>query len=259
MSEFQIHFEQAGEGTPLLLIHGFPFDHRTWDGQLKALSSRARVITPDLAGFGESPAGEPPYSVQRYAEDCVAVLDGLDINEPVVVGGLSMGGYIALAFVRHFPERVAGLLLASTRAGADSQEGRANRDKAIADVKANGVAQFVEGMHPKLLAPSSYETKPEVAARLKGIMLNASEAGVVGALQAMRDRPDATEELAQIEVPALVVHGEEDGVIPISEAEAMAAALPYADLVRIADAGHLPNMEQPMAFNEAVEAFLGRI
>ena len=259
MTDFELHFDQSGSGTPLLLIHGFPFDGRSWEGQLKALSGQAHVLAPDLPGFGDSPAGEPPYTVERYAEDCVAVLDGLDITEPVVVGGLSMGGYIALAFVRHFPERVAGLLLASTRPGADSEEGKANRDKAIAEVKAKGVAALVEGMHPKLLAPSTYETKPEVAARLKGIMLNASEAGVVGALQAMRDRPDATEELAQIEVPALVIHGEEDGVIPISEAEDMAAALPYAELVRVADAGHLPNMEQPQAFNEAVEAFLGRI
>lgn len=259
MTDFELHFEQSASGTPLLLIHGFPFDSRSWDKQLSALSGQAQVITPDLPGFGDSPAGEGPYSVQRYAEDCVAVLDGLDITEPVVVGGLSMGGYIALAFVRHFPERVAGLVLASTRPGADSDEGKANRDKAIADVQANGVAAFVEGMHPKLLAPSSYETKPEVAARLKGIMLSASEAGVVGALQAMRDRPDATGELAQIEVPSLVIHGEEDGVIPISEAEAMAAALPNAELVRIADAGHLPPMEQPQAFNAAVEAFLGRI
>jgi pimeloyl-ACP methyl ester carboxylesterase len=259
VTDFELHFDQSGSGTPLLLIHGFPFDNRSWEGQLKALSRRAHVLAPDLPGFGDSPAGKPPYTMERYAEDCVAVLDGLDITEPVVVGGLSMGGYIALAFVRHFPERVAGLLLASTRPGADSEEGKANRDKAIADVKAKGVATLVEGMHPKLLAPSTYETKPEVAARLKDIMLNASEAGVVGALQAMRDRPDATEDLAQIEVPALVIHGEEDGVIPISEAEDMAAALPYAELVRVAGAGHLPNMEQPQVFNEAVEAFLGRI
>lgn len=259
MPKNTLHFKESGEGPTLLLIHGFPFDGRIWDGQLKALSGQAHVLAPDLPGFGETPPAEAQHTMQAYAEDCVALLDALDILEPVVVGGLSMGGYVALAFARHFGERVAGLVLASTRAGADSEEGKQSRDKAITDVQKNGVAALVEGMHPKLLAPATYAQKPDVAARLKGIMLNASEEGVIAALTAMRERPDSTRLLGELDVPALVVHGEEDAVIPIREAEAMAEALPRAELLRVTGAGHLPNMEQSEVFNQALAGFMAKM
>lgn len=259
MRSFELHFEDSGNGQPLLLIHGFPFSRAMWEGQLSGLSPSARLLAPDLPGFGESPPSTGANSMQAYAEDCVAVLDALDILEPVVVGGLSMGGYVALAFARHFPERLAGLVLASTRAGADSDEGKANRDQAIADVTANGVTMLVNSMHPKLLAPATYEQQPQVAERLKQIMLSASPAGVTAALAAMRDRPDSMELLSKIQVPTLVIHGEQDSIIPISEAEQMANHLPKAHMVRLKHAGHLPNMEQSPAFNAAVADFLAEM
>ena len=179
MTEFELHFVDRDGEIPLLLIHGFPFDGRIWETQVDGLSPQARLLVPDLPGFGESQASATPPSMRSYAEDCVALLDALDLLEPVVVGGLSMGGYAALAFAREFPERVAGLVLASTRAGADSAEGRAGRDQAIAAVEAQGVAALVEDLHPKLLAAATYQDQPEVAARLKEIMLRASPEGVI--------------------------------------------------------------------------------
>lgn len=251
-----LHFQEAGAGKPVLLIHGFPFSGAMWARQLASLSGDAHVIAPDLPGFGFSPIGEGAYTVERYAEDCVAVLDALDITEPIVLGGLSMGGYTALAFARKFPERLSALMLLSTRAGADSSEGKANRDKTIANVKENGASVVTEAMYPKLLAPGSYAANPAAAEELQQIMRSATPEGVVGALSAMRDRADSTAMLASIKVPTLIVHGLEDQVIPYSEAEAMAKAIPNSKLELIEGAGHMPGLEQQAAFDRALSDFL---
>jgi len=256
--KFALHFHEKGRGLPLLLIHGFPFSSRMWDRQLESLSQTARVLTPDLPGFGETPASSST-SVEKLAEDCAALLDMLGSSEPAVIGGLSMGGYIALAFVRLFPERVRGLILASTRAGADSAEGKANRDKSIAQVKESGPANVIAGMHPKLLALSAYKEKPALAQELKEMMNESSSEGVVAALTAMRDRPDSIPFLEKITVPTLIVHGKEDAVIPPSEAQVMADAIPHSELHLIEKAGHLPNMEQPEEFNRIMVNFLRKL
>ncbi len=258
-TEFALHFEAQGSRLPLLLIHGFPFSSRMWSGQLQALSSQAQVLAPDLPGFGDSPISDTAYSVERYTEDCAAVLDALDLLEPVAVGGLSMGGYTALAFARLIPERVRGLLLLSTRAGADSAEGKANRDKSIAGVKEHGASAVTEAMFPKLLAPATYLERPGVAAEAKDLMLTASPEGIIAALGAMRDRPDSTAFLSKIDVPTLIVHGKQDQLIPPSEAEAMATAIKGSQLHLIDNAGHLPNLEQPEEFNRIVSDFLGNL
>lgn len=259
MTELVLHFEDVGRGKPLLLVHGFPFSSTMWENQLRHLAPSARVLALDLPGFGNSPPSTRVPSIQAYAEDCVALLDALDILEPVVVGGLSMGGYVALAFARHFPERLAGILLASTRASSDSVEGKSGRDQAIANVQAQGIEALVNSMHPKLLAPGTYAKQPRTAERLKEIMLSTDPDGAAAALTAMRDRPDSTDLLSELDIPALVIHGEQDGVIPIHEAEQMVARLPQGQLVRTAHAGHLPNMEQPAVFNQELGAFLARI
>ncbi|HEY4718227.1 MAG TPA: alpha/beta fold hydrolase [Anaerolineales bacterium] len=258
-TEFALHFEAKGSGTPLLLIHGFPLSSRMWAGQMEALSSQAQVLAPDLPGFGDSPLSDTVYTVERYAEDCAAVLDALDLLEPVAVGGLSMGGYIALAFARLFPERVGALLLLSTRAGADSAESKANRDKAITGVKEHGASAVTEAMLPKLLAPANYAGQPAMAAEARELMRTASPDGIVAALSAMRDRPDATGQLGNLGVPTLIVHGKDDQLIPSSEAEAMAAAIRGSQLHLIAQAGHLPNLEQPEEFNHILSKFLTEI
>jgi pimeloyl-ACP methyl ester carboxylesterase len=254
-----LHIEEAGSGTPVLLIHGFPFSSRMWRPQLSSLASQAHLLAPDLPGFGDSPAAPDANSVERLAQLCAECLDAKGIREPAVIGGLSMGGYIALAFVRLFPERVRALMLLSTRPGADSDEAKANRDKSIAAVREQGAQVPGEGMYPKLLAPGNYADKPEVAAELRAIMQGATREGVIAALSAMRDRPDSTGLLAQIKQPTLIVHGDEDAVINKSEAEAMAKAIAGSELHIVKKAGHLPNMEQPAEFDRAVGDFLKKL
>lgn len=251
-----LHVQTSGSGIPVLLIHGFPFTSRMWQPQLHGLADTGQIVAPDLPGFGDSPAAPPPHSVDAMAQACVAVLDAQGIHGPAVIGGLSMGGYIALAIARLYPQRLRGLMLLSTRAAADGAEAKANRDKAIATAQEQGPAPAGEGMFPKLLAPGNYAAQPQTAEELRAIMAGATTEGVVMALTAMRDRPDSTPLLGQISAPTLVVHGEEDQVIPKSEAEAMAAAIPNSQLQLIANAGHVPNLEQAEKFNEVVAAFI---
>ena len=255
---FLMTFEDSNDRVPVLLIHGFPLNNYLWDLQLDELAGIARLVTPDLRGHGATPPTEPPYSLEMFGDDCVALLDHLGLTEPVVVAGLSMGGYIALDLARRHPERVSGLILAATRAGADSEEAKAGRDDMARLVRKEGVAAVADRMLPKLLAPDSYRELPDLVEFVRDIMLATSEEGVVGALAAMRDRPDSTPLLSQIQVPTLVVHGQEDQLIPADEARATAAALPHGELVLIPEAGHLPNLEQPGLFNETVRIFLER-
>jgi pimeloyl-ACP methyl ester carboxylesterase len=254
-----LQYEKRGSGLPLLLIHGFPFSGQMWKGQLDALSNSANVIVPDLPGFGASPAASGSTTVDQYAQDCLAVIDSLGIMEPFVLGGLSMGGYIALAAARLMPLRLKGLILISTRAGADSEEGKANRDKTIANVKENGASVVSEAMYPKLLSPETYKNKPEVAEQLKDIMKGATPEGVIAALSAMRDRPDSTELLSDLHMPVLIIHGKDDQVIPPSEAEAMNKAIPQSTAHIIEKAGHLPNLEQTEEFNTIITKFLAKL
>jgi pimeloyl-ACP methyl ester carboxylesterase len=190
------------------------------------------------------------------ADDCRGFLDALGITRPVVLGGLSMGGYVVFEFYRKYPQRIAGLILAATRAGADSPEAKANRDKAATTAREQGIGAIVEAMLPKMLSPKSYQTRPELVTRVRKMMENTSLAGVVGDLAAMRDRTDSTALLAQIDKPTLILHGADDQLIPPSEAQVMSATIPNARLHILPEAGHLLNMEQPEVFNEAVRSFL---
>lgn len=248
--------DDLGSREPLLLVHGFPLNRTLWEPQINDLSDVARVLAFDLRGFGGAEAVPGPASVDDYADDCHAFLDAARVTRPVVFCGLSMGGYIALAFYRKYRARVAGLILASTRAGTDSAEGKANRDKLAAQARAQGAASVADAMLPKMLAPVTYSAQPQLVAETRAMMASASVDGVTAALAALRDRPDATPTLAEIQVPTLVVHGADDQVIPVAEAEKLQAGIPGARLQVLPDAGHLLNLEQPAAFNAAVRAFL---
>lgn len=253
--DFTMAYQDTCDQQVLLLIHGFPLDSAMWELQLQDLADVARVIAPDLRGHGRSDSVPGPYNMELFSKDIAGLLDYLSIDQPVVVCGLSMGGYIALDFYRRYPERVAGLILTATRAGADSDEGKAGRNKAVATVEGEGIEPIIAGMLPKLMAPDSYEDD-ELVDFVKEIMEGTSVEGMIGALQAMRDRPDSTSTLAKIAVPTLIIHGEADQLIPIAEAEAMYRAIEEAEMVVIEDAGHLPNLEQPDVFNDAVIDFL---
>jgi pimeloyl-ACP methyl ester carboxylesterase len=254
--DFHMSFEDSCNRVPVLLIHGYPLNNMLWDMQFDDLSDVARLLAPDLRGHGMTDPTEPPYSMGLFAEDCAALLDQLGMTGPIILGGLSMGGYVAFEFYRRYPERVAGLLLTATRAGADSPETKKARDAAAGVAIAEGTPAIVESMLPKLLAPENYEAQPELVEYVREVMLETSEDGIVGALAAMRDRRDSTPDLPSMDVPTLILHGAEDQLIPVAEAEAMAKAMPQAKLEIVPSAGHLPNLENPDFFNDAVREFL---
>jgi len=249
----------GGTQAPVVLVHAFPFDGRQWLADAEALAPSLRVIAPSMRGFGGSAGWEGVPSVEAMADDAAAVLDALDVREPVIVGGMSMGGYVALAFARRYPARLRALVLADTRADADSDEARANRDRAIAQIERGDLAGFVEAQLGKLLSRAAESENPALVARTREAMLEANPAAVVAALQALRDRPDARDVLAGVSVPALVIVGAEDRVTPPAIAQAMATALPDATVHVLPHAGHLSNLEQPERFREALEAFVARV
>ncbi len=257
--DFSMAFIDTADRLTTLLIHGFPFSSAIWQLQKDDLVNFARVIAPDLRGHGQSDSVGGPYSVKLLADDCVDLMGHLSIAPPFVVNGLSMGGYIAFEIVRRYPEVVGGLVLTSTRAGADSEAGKNGRDDAIKLVDDKGVEAIVEGMLPKLFSPATMASDSEVIEYTKEVMLEASAEGVKGALAAMRDRPDSTEMLSKIEVPTLIIHGAEDKIVPVSEAQAMHEAIPNSRLVVIPDAGHLPNLEQPDTYNDVLIDFLEEV
>ncbi len=246
-----LHYVQAGNGTPLILVHGYPFDHTLWQPQVDGLADAeaARVITPDLRGFGQSDAPEGVYTMEVYADDLHALLDLLQI-ERAVVCWLSMGGYIALAFWRKYAERVRALILVDTRAGADAPAARQARQH-------GQVVAVVEPMLARLLAKSTRRSRPALVESVHAMMLRQRPNGIIGAQLGMAERPDSTPTLSTITVPTLVVFGAEDVITPAeTEGRSLADAIPGAKLVVIPNAGHLSNLEQPEAFNAAVREFL---
>lgn len=252
-------YDAIGGGRPLLLLHGYPLNRKMWQPQLELLVDAANIIAPDLRGHGESDAPAGPYTMDQLADDALALLDQLGLAGPAVVGGFSMGGYVALALYRRHPERVAGLILAATKAGADSDAARANREKSAALAQEKGVDAIVDAMLPKLLAPHTYAAHPELVAEVRHMILSTPVNGIVGDLLGMKDRADSTDLLPQIDRPVLVIHGQDDQLIPPTEAEWMAARIPNARLVLVPGAGHLLNLEQPEEFSAEVRVFLKSI
>jgi 3-oxoadipate enol-lactonase len=250
-----LSYDDRGSGPPVVLLHAFPLSRAMWRAQIQALQSHYRVIAPDLPGFGDSGAFTGA-SVERMADAVAALLDTLAVSEPVVLGGLSMGGYVALAFARRHARRLCGLILADTRAEADSAEARANRDRTIAFARQHTAADVAEQMLPKLLGDTTRAQRPQVADEVRRIAAAQPIEGIVAALQALRDRPDATAGLAAISVPTLVLVGSEDMLTPPALAQILVAGIRGATLVTVAEAGHLSNLERPEQFTEAVAAFL---
>jgi 3-oxoadipate enol-lactonase len=256
LPDFTLAYDEAGSGLPLLFIHGYPLNKDIWAPQVSGLADAAHVLAPDLRGCGESEVTPAPYSMDLLADDCIALLDALSITRPAVVCGLSMGGYVTLSLARRYPRRLAGLILNDTRAGADSPEGKAGRLRSVETVRARGVGEIVEAMLPRLMSPRTYAENPALVQRVRAIMETSSVEGVAGDLLGMIDRPDSTSLLPTLRLPVLVIHGADDQIIPLSEAQAMQAAIPGARLAVIPGAGHLPNLEQPEHFNQAVREFI---
>jgi len=247
-----IVYDLNGQGIPLLFIHGYPLSRRIWNPQIEGLSDTASVISVDLRGHGESYPFEGPYTMDMLAGDCKRLLDFLNVKSPVVTCGLSMGGYVTMALFRSYPHIFRGMILTSTRSGPDSSEAKRNRDTAIINVRKHGVSFIINNMLPKIVSPVTLSSKPMLVDTIHDIMMETSVQGVVGALQGMRDRPDSTSLLSQINCPVLIIQGADDRLIPIFEAELMNKQIPDSRLIAIPDAGHLPNLEQPKKFNQAI-------
>ena len=259
LPDFTMAYEDAGSGRPLIFVHGYPLNRTMWDAQVSGLSDVARVLAPDLRGHGESSATAGAYSMDLLADDVNSFLDAIGITEPIVLCGLSMGGYVTFAFYRKYKARLAGLILAATKAGADTEEGKANRDKAAATAREQGASAIAASMLPKMLAPKTYKSKPNLVAHARGMMESTSVDGMVGDLMGMKERPDSTRTLAEIDLPTLVLHGADDQLIPAKEGQAMHAAIKNSKLQLLPDAGHLLSMEQPELFNEVARGFLATL
>ena len=254
-SQTPIAYSDLGTGPGLVLLHAFPLDASMWRDQIGVLAEKFRVIAPDLPGFGGS-AVSAGLSIDSIADVVAELLDHLGVNERVIVVGLSMGGYAALAFARLYPQRVRALVLADTKADPDDADGRAARDKMIQLVTDQGPAAVIEQMLPKMLAPATAERHPEVVRYVRETAAGQKAEGIVAALKALRDRPDARPGLGHVSFPTLVIVGEADAITPSEKAQDLAGQIPNARLVTIPDAGHLSNLENPVAFAAAVREFL---
>jgi pimeloyl-ACP methyl ester carboxylesterase len=257
----RLHYLDEGAGEPVVLfVHAFPLSARMWEPQIAALSGDRRVVALDLSGFGDAevPAERSAYSIDAYADEVAGLVRALGVDR-VVLAGLSLGGYVALAVVRRHPEILAGLVLADTRAEADSSEAKSRRsDQQVFLGARKDVVPLVDGLLESLL--SKRAPAAEEATERAGALMRSTDAdGWIGALEAMKQRPDATPVLAGIAVPTLVMVGEDDELTPPSVAEAMAGAIPGARLVVVPAAGHLANLDNPEAFNRALGDFLSAL
>ena len=254
----QIAYRDEGTGQPILLIHAFPLRGAMWEGQIATLAREYRVIAPDLRGFGASQIVPRTSSLDQYADDLAGLLDQLGLGpERVVLGGLSMGGYIAFAVLRHAARYVHALVLADTKPQADSPEAVEGRKRLLQVVHEKGARAVADEMLPKLLGETTRREHPDVVEQVRALVLSNSTAAIVGAITALMTRPDSTPLLSTIHVPTLILVGDEDTVTPPSAAEEMHRAIAGSELVRIPGAGHLANLERPDLFDAALARFLG--
>ena len=255
INDIEIAYTDSGIGRPVVLIHGYPFNRSLWNQQITALSSSYRVIAPDLRGFGESESAPGTATMNVMAQDVALLLNHLGIAR-AAIGGLSMGGYVALAFYKQLPSRVRTLVLADTRAQADTEEAKQSRAQQAEKALNEGMAGIADAMLPKLLTPETVSKRPEVVKSVRDMMLKTKPEGAAAALHGMAERDDQTALLAKITVPALVMVGAEDAITPVADSEKMHAAIPGSRLVVIENAGHVSNLERTEQFNDALLSFL---
>lgn len=241
---------------PLLLLHGFPLDGTIWSPQVEGLADATQVIAPDLPGFGSNQCEVPAVlTMEALADAAVAELDARGI-ERAIVGGLSMGGYVAMACWARHPDRVAGLVLCNTRMSADTPEGRLSREETARTALEKGMELIARAMVPKLLAPSTQRRRPELGHALEALIARQRPGAVAAAARGMALRPDRGAELTTVSVPAMVITGDSDALMPLPTSLAMRDAIPGCGLAVIPGAAHLPNLERPILFNTVVRGFL---
>jgi len=248
-----------GKGSPILFVHGFPLNHAMWQSQIDAFGRRYRVIAPDLRGFGESKVTAGTVTMEAFADDMHALLHAVFVDQPIVLCGLSMGGYVAWQFFRKYRAQLKALILCDTRAAADTPATVAGRLKLAEEVLAHGPHAALEAMLPRLFSPATAERHPELLADVRSMILRNSPAGLAAALHGMAERPDCTEMLSNIDVPALLICGQDDQITPVTEMRGIAQAIRGARFVEIPNAGHLAPLENPDAVNAAISQFLQEV
>jgi pimeloyl-ACP methyl ester carboxylesterase len=252
----RIRYLEAGAGWPVVLIHAFPLSADMWRAQLQSVSDGSRFIAPDVRGFGgemPGPAAEP--TMDDFAGDVEALLNALEI-ERAVIGGISMGAYVLFALFRRAPERFSGIVLADTRAQADTPDGRQARRAMSELVRRDGPAAVADQMMPKLLGETTHRERPELAAEVRRMILGNTSAGIDAAIHAMMTRPDSTADLERVSVPTLVIVGEEDVLTPVADSEALHRGIERSQLVVLPRVGHLSCLESPDEFSRALSNFL---
>jgi len=244
----------------VLLVHGFPFHGGQWDAVVPTLARHARVIVPDLRGFGASAFGAgakgEAHSMDAHADDLASLLEELGVSEPVTLVGFSMGGYVSFSFWRRHRERVRALALCNTRAIADTSEVAAGRATMAARALVEGATPVVESMLPRLLAPETLATRPDVVSSVRALMEVAPPAGIAAALRGMAVRADSTALLPTIDVPTLVVVGEHDAISSPAEMRGIAAAIPRSRTVELPRCGHMSTHEAAAELAGALEVFV---
>jgi len=256
LSSTTLQVYDAGSGPVLLFVHGFPLSHFMWREQLADLHTSFRVIAPDLRGFGGSEVTPGTVSMEQYADDLAELLTALDVTGPVVLCGLSMGGYVAWQFFRRHRQRLRGLILCDTRAIADTPEGVINRQRLAMTALEQGTGPVAATMLPNLLAPATVENRPELLEELRRTIVNTPAEGLAAASLGMSLRPDMTGELGTIDLPALLIVGEHDRISTVEEMKGIAAAMPDARLEVIPAAGHMSPLENPGPVNTAIRHFM---
>lgn len=257
VGDTEIAYDDVGTGLPVVFLHAFPLNRTMWDPQVTALVTESRCIPIDFRGLGESLC-LGPYTMQRYADDVVGVLDALRI-ERAVIAGLSMGGYVAFELWRRHRDRVRALVLADTRAAADTVDGAERRRELIEVAEAEGSTAIANLQISGLVGKTTRDRRPDLYDAIHRMMAQSPVDGIVGGLEAMMGRPDSTETCATIDVPTLIVVGDEDVITPPKEARRLAELIRGSRLEILKGAGHLSNLERPAAFNTVMSEFLASL
>ena len=254
----QIHYESMGDGSPIVLLHPFPVHHEFWKPIAGKLATRYQVILPDLRAHGRSEVGNGTATMGKHAVDLMRLLETAHIPKAVFVG-VSIGGYALFEFWRRFRERVSALVLANTRAEADTEQGRANRMKSIADSRLHGTGPFFDAQAQNLIGDTTRRTRPDLVANARAMMQRMSVDGLAATQQGMAERPDSVPTLRTITVPTLVIAGEEDTVTPIANAQRMHEQINGSRLQTISRGGHYSALEHPEEFGRVLRQFLDEL
>lgn len=257
MNTFTLSYSEQGQGLPLILLHGFPFNSTLWREQARSLSDACRLIMPDLRGFGQSEAAEGTYAMALMAQDVLNLMDKLELEQAAIMGH-SMGGYVALALWNLAPQRFSAFGLIASHAWADSEAQRQGREQLIEQVSARGAAAVIDAMLPRLFVPNLPEDEP-IREQARLMMQAARPTSLMSAIRGMMYRPDSSALLPRINVPALILCGDSDPIVPLARAEEMARLLPEATLITIENAAHMPMLEQPQATAFALRTFLSTL